>query len=76
MNRMLVALILVLTMWALLMTSGCSTLDIIEDKIVEMRMNMVAPWADDKPIVLDECPRCIHLGPLQYEEMLIALRDV
>lgn len=52
---------------------GCAT---IEDKMVEWQMNMVAPWADDKPINLDPCPGCFHLGPLQYDEMLIALHKV
>ena len=73
MNRIIVAGLLVLAMWALLMTSGCTTL---EAKITEMRMSMVAPWADDKPLVLHECPRCFHLGPLQYDEMLIALNQI
>jgi hypothetical protein len=73
MNRLILAVILVLTLWAMLMVSGCATL---EEKVVEWRMNMVAPWADDKPIVLDECPGCFHLGPLQYDEMLLALRHV
>ena len=73
MNRIIVAGLLVLAMWALLMTSGCTTL---EAKITEMRMSMVAPWAPDKSIVLDECPGCFHLGPLQYDEMLIALNHI
>ena len=73
MNRIVIALVLILAMWALLMTSGCATL---EAKMVEWRMNMTAPWADDKPIVLDECPGCFHLGPLQYDEMLLALRHI
>lgn len=73
MNRIIVAFVLVIAMWALLMTSGCAT---IEAKMLEMRMGMIAPWADDKPLVLDECPRCIHLGPLQYDEMLIALNHI
>tara|TARA_B100001105_G_C21951800_1_gene256937 strand:- start:89 stop:259 length:171 start_codon:yes stop_codon:yes gene_type:complete len=55
------------------MLSGCATL---EAKMVEWRLDMVAPWADDKPLVLDECYGCFHLGPLQYDEMLLALRHV
>ena len=55
------------------MISGCTTL---EDKMSELQMSMVAPWAEDKEIMLDPCPGCFHLGPLQYSEMLIALRDV
>ena len=76
MNRFLVATILVLTLWALLLTSGCATL---EEKMVEWKLDMVAPWADDKEIMLDpviSCPGCFHLGPLQYDEMLLALRHV
>tara|TARA_B100000809_G_C15025992_1_gene490158 strand:+ start:908 stop:1132 length:225 start_codon:yes stop_codon:yes gene_type:complete len=73
MNRIIVAFLLVVALGALLMTSGCVTL---EEKIVEWRMNMTAPWADDKPIVLEECPGCFHLGPLQYDEMLLALRHI
>jgi hypothetical protein len=76
MNRIVIAVILVLTLWAMLMVSGCVTL---ETKINEYRMNMVAPWADDKPIVLDTwiCePQCFYLGPLPYDEMLIALGEV
>ena len=73
MNRIIIAVILVLTLWAMLMVSGCATL---EAKMVEWRLDMIAPWADDKPIVLDTCPGCFHLGPLQYDEMLIALRHV
>jgi len=76
MNRIIVAVLLVLAMGLLLMTSGCATLETIEDKITEMRMNMTAPWAPDKPIVLDTCPDCFHLGPLQYDEMLIALNHI
>ena len=33
-------------------------------------------WIYDKELLLDPCPGCFHLGPLQYSEMLIALRDV
>jgi hypothetical protein len=76
MNRFLIATILVLTLWALLLTSGCATL---EEKMVEWKLDMVAPWADDKEIMLDpviSCPGCFHLGPLQYDEMLLALRHV
>jgi len=62
----------VLTLWAMLMVSGCAT---IEEKMLEMKLSMI-PWADDKSIVLDECPGCFHLGPLQYDEMLLALRHV
>jgi hypothetical protein len=58
------------------MLSGCAT---IEAKMVEWRLDMIAPWADDKEIMLDpviSCPGCFHLGPLQYDEMLLALRHV
>ena len=75
MNRLILTVILVLTLWAMLMVSGCATLD---DKFTEMRLGMT-PWADDKPLVLDTwvCePQCFYLGPLQYDEMLLALRDV
>lgn len=72
MNRLILAVILVLTLWAVLMVSGCATLD---EKILEMKASMV-PWADDKPIDVNICSDCFHLGPLQYDEMLIALRDV
>ena len=54
------------------MLSGCAT---IEEKMLEMKLSMI-PWAEDKEILLDPCPGCFHLGPLQYSEMLIALRDV
>ena len=54
------------------MLSGCAT---VEEKLLEMKLSMI-PWAEDKEILLDPCPGCFHLGPLQYEEMLIALRDV
>ena len=72
MNRIIIAVILVLTLWAMLMVSGCAT---IEEKMLEMKLSMI-PWADDKSIVLDPCPGCFHLGPLQYDEMLLALRHV
>lgn len=54
------------------MISGCTTL---EDKMKEAELSMI-PWAEDKEIMLEPCPGCFHLGPLQYDEMLIALRDV
>jgi len=54
------------------MISGCATLD---EKILEMKASMV-PWADDKPLMLDHSSTPFQLGPLQYDEMLIALRDV
>ena len=54
------------------MLSGCAT---VEEKLLEMKLSMI-PWAEDKEILLDPCPGCFHLGPLQYSEMLIALRDV
>ena len=54
------------------MLSGCAT---VEEKMLEMKLAQI-PWAEDKEILLDPCPGCFHLGPLQYEEMLIALRDV
>jgi hypothetical protein len=87
MNRLILAVILVLTLWAMLLVSGCSTL---EDKMMEMKLSM-SPWADDKPLMLDttDCRlptgmNCFNpgpsvpfmLGPLEYDEMLIALRDV
>ena len=52
---------------------GCAT---IEEQIAEMRMEMVAPWADDKEIMLDPCPGCFHLGPLSYDDMVLALADI
>jgi len=55
------------------MISGCATL---EAKMMEWEMSMVAPWAEDKEILLDPCPGCFHLGPLQYDEMLIALNHI
>jgi hypothetical protein len=73
MNRIIIAVILVLVLWAMLMVSGCATFDA---KMNEMKMNNVAQWEPDKPIVLDECPDCFYLGPLQYDEMLIALGEV
>ena len=54
------------------MLSGCAT---VEEKVLEMKLAQI-PWAEDKEILLDPCPGCFHLGPLQYSEMLIALRDV
>ena len=54
------------------MISGCATW---EAKMREAELSML-PWADDKEIMLESCPGCFHLGPLQYSEMLIALRDV
>jgi hypothetical protein len=69
MNKLIVAFL----MGLLLMTTGCATL---EAKMVEWRLDMIAPWADDKPLVLDECYGCFHLGPLQYDEMLLALRHI
>tara|TARA_Y100001949_G_C15963766_1_gene320537 strand:+ start:973 stop:1200 length:228 start_codon:yes stop_codon:yes gene_type:complete len=57
----------------ILLLVGCASL---ESKMLEFQMAMVAPWADDKPLVLDDCYGCFHLGPLQYDEMLLALRDV
>jgi|TARA_B110000914_G_C15474622_1_gene452437 hypothetical protein len=55
--------------------SGCATLDA---KILEMKVAQI-PWADDKPLMLDTAilpDKGIMLGPLQYDEMLIALRDI
>tara|TARA_B100000809_G_C15048110_1_gene497980 strand:+ start:747 stop:944 length:198 start_codon:yes stop_codon:yes gene_type:complete len=57
---------------SVLFLTGCATLDA---KILEMKLANI-PWADDKPINLDPCPGCFHLGPLQYDEMLIALHKV
>lgn len=54
------------------MISGCTTL---EDKMHELEMSMI-PWAEDKEIMLDPCSGCFHLGPLQYDEMLIALSEI
>jgi hypothetical protein len=54
------------------MISGCAT---VEEKLLEMKLAQI-PWAEDKELLLDPCPGCFHLGPLQYSEMLIALRDV
>ena len=54
------------------MLSGCAT---VEEKMLEIKLAQI-PWAEDKEILLDPCPGCFHLGPLQYSEMLIALRDV
>jgi hypothetical protein len=69
------------------MLSGCVTL---QDKMMEMKLSM-SPWADDKPLMLDttDCRlptgmNCFNpgpsvpfmLGPLEYDDMLIALRDV
>jgi len=54
------------------MLSGCAT---VEEKMLEMKLAQI-PWAEDKELLLDPCPGCFHLGPLQYSEMLIALRDV
>ena len=54
------------------MLSGCAT---VEEKLLEMKLAQI-PWAEDKELLLDPCPGCFHLGPLQYSEMLIALRDV
>ena len=54
------------------MLSGCAT---VEEKMLEIKLAQI-PWAEDKELLLDPCPGCFHLGPLQYSEMLIALRDV
>jgi hypothetical protein len=50
MNRIVIAVILVLVLWAMLMVSGCATLEM---KMSEYKMNMTAPWAPDKPILLE-----------------------
>ncbi len=52
--------------------SGCS---VLEDKMIETKLEQTS-LADDKPLVLDACPGCFHLGPLTYDEMLLALREV
>jgi len=54
--------------------SGCS---VLEDKMIETKLEQTS-WADDKPILLDGnlCPNCFHLGPLTYDEMILALREV
>jgi hypothetical protein len=87
MNRLILAVILVLTLWAMLMVSGCAT---IEEKMIEMKLAMT-PWADDKPLMLDttDCRlptglNCFNpgpsepfmLGPLHYDDMLIALHQI
>ena len=54
------------------MISGCTTL---EDKMHELEMTMI-PWADDKEILLEPYSEPFHLGPLQYDEMLIALNHI
>ena len=54
--------------------SGCS---VLEDKMIETKLEQTS-WADDKPILLDGnlCPNCFHLGPLTYDEMILALREL
>jgi hypothetical protein len=54
------------------MISGCATL---EDKMREAELSMI-PWADDKEILLEPCPGCFHIGPLDYDDMVLALADV
>jgi hypothetical protein len=54
------------------MLSGCAT---IEEKLLEMKLGMI-PWADDKEILLEPYSEPFHLGPLQYDEMLIALNHI
>ena len=54
------------------MISGCTTL---EDKMHQLEMTMI-PWADDKEILLEPYSEPFHLGPLQYDEMLIALNHI
>ena len=54
------------------MISGCTTL---EDKMREAELSMI-PWADDKEIMLESCPGCFHLGPLDYDDMVYALADI
>jgi hypothetical protein len=33
-------------------------------------------WAPDKPIDVNTCSDCFHLGPLTYDEMILALHEV
>jgi|TARA_R110002074_G_scaffold297606_3_gene469106 hypothetical protein len=54
---------------SVLFLTGCATLD---QKIADMKLAEM-PWPDDKPLMLNEP---FQLGPLQYDDMLIALRDV
>jgi len=54
---------------SVLFLTGCATLDA---KILEVKLAQI-PWAGDKGLMLSEP---FHLGPLQYDDMLIALRDV
>ena len=54
------------------MISGCA---MWEAKMREAELSML-PWADDKEIMLESCPGCFHLGPLDYDDMVLALADV
>jgi|TARA_B110000495_G_C22902886_1_gene526946 hypothetical protein len=54
------------------MISGCTTL---EDRMHELEMTMI-PWADDKELLLEPYNEPFHLGPLQYDDMLIALNHI
>jgi hypothetical protein len=48
---------------------GCATLDA---KILEMQAAMI-PMTPDKPLMLNEP---VHLGPLTYDNMIMALADI
>ena len=54
------------------MISGCA---MWEAKMREAELSML-PWADDKEIMLESCPGCFHLGPLDYDAMVLALAGV
>ena len=55
------------------MLGGCAAW---EEKVMEMKLGL-APMADDKELLLDSypCPGCFHLGPLDYDDMIVALLD-
>jgi len=65
-NTVIVGLFLFILFGSL---SGCATLDA---KILEMKVASI-PWAEDKGLILNEP---FHLGPLQYDEMLVALNQI
>ncbi len=47
-----------------------------EEKVMEMKLGSV-PMANDKELLLESypCPDCFHLGPLDYDDMIVALLD-
>tara|TARA_B100000929_G_scaffold275446_1_gene249376 strand:- start:1978 stop:2196 length:219 start_codon:yes stop_codon:yes gene_type:complete len=55
------------------MLGGCAAW---EEKVMEMKLSLV-PMANDKELLLDSypCPGCFHLGPLDYDDMIVALLD-